>query len=404
MARPASGLSSAGKAFTIGIVAGEVSGDRLGAGLMQALAARLDQPRFIGVGGEAMRAAGLIPMAGIEQLGVNAFKEPLIKLPGLLRLLLRLRRRFLAQPPDLFIGVDFNEFNLLLEGMLKRVGVPTIHYVSPSVYAWRRRRIKRVARSVDLLLALYPFEPALYSTVDVAVTFVGHPLADAIPLDGGSAANQAAARSALGLTPLGSGRETLIALLPGSRAGEVERHIEVLLDAAAIIDQQLKGATFLVPCPQRALAVQVERALGVRWKNLRIRILPGSARQALTACDGTIIKAGTGTLEAMLLRRPMVVTYRLGALSYLLVRLLVHSEFVALPNVLAGRELVAERLQRQATPEKLAAALLQALDKTPAQEETLQAFSDLHRQLQKGADERAAEAAMTLIECGGSQP
>lgn len=366
---------------------------------MRSLAGRLERPRFIGIGGEAMRAAGLRPLAAFDLLAVNGFREPLVKLPSLLRLLLRLRRALLAEPIDLFIGVDFNVFNLLLEARLKRAGVPTVHYVSPSVYAWRPGRVKRIGRSADVLLALYPFEPALYAGAGVRVVFVGHPLADAIPLDGGSAANRQAARAALGLAQ----EQAVIALLPGSRVGEVRRHMDLLLEAAEIIDRRLGGAVFLAPCPAAALAAEVERRR-TRRPAVKLQILQGDARPALTACDGAIVKSGTGALEALLLRRPMAIMYRLGTLSYGLARLLVQARFVGLPNLLAGRRLVPELLQRQATPTALAAALLKELDKTPAQAETLAAFAALHEQLRRNANERAADAVTALLGGASRQP
>lgn len=379
--------------LTIGIVAGEASGDRLGAGLMGALSRRIDGVRFVGVGGEAMRSAGLEPLADMKALAVNGFTEPLIKLPSLARLLFGLRRRLLAERPAAFIGVDFNVFNLLLEGRLKRSGVPTVHYVSPSVYAWRRGRIRRIGRSADLLLALFPFEPAFYDGTGLKTAFVGHPLADAIGLGDAGGPSRHAARSALGIRK----GKRVIALLPGSRSGEIKQHIEVFLDAAALLDKRLGSAVFLIPCVRPDFVAHLERVTKAR-PQLDIRICPGDARQALTACDGAIVKSGTGTLEAMLLHRPMVVAYRLGRLSYALARQLVRTEFVALPNLLAGRELVPERLQDEATGEKLADALLNQLDKPALLAETQQAFSMLHRELRRDANERAADAVMELLE------
>ena len=378
--------------LTIGIVAGEASGDRLGAGLMRALSRRIDGVRFVGVGGEAMRSAGLESLADMDALAVNGFTEPLVKLPSLVRLLFGLRRSLLAERPAAFIGVDFNVFNLLLERRLKRSGVPTVHYVSPSVYAWRRGRVRRIGRSADLLLALFPFEPAYYRDTGLQVAFVGHPLADTIGLDDGGEGARNAARSALGVGE----SERVIALLPGSRAGEIERHVDVFLAAAALLADQLGGTAFLVPCARPDFMARLERSAAAR-PGLDVRICPGDARQALTACDGAIVKSGTGTLEAMLLRRPMVVAYRLGRLSYALARLLVRTEFVALPNLLAGRELVQERLQSDTTPEKLAEALRNQLDKPALQAETLQAFSMLHLELRRDANERAADAVMKLL-------
>ena len=377
---------------TIGIVAGEASGDRLGAGLMGALSRRIEGVRFVGVGGEAMRAAGLEPLANMDALAVNGFTEPLVRLPGLVRLLLDLRRRLLAERPAAFIGVDFNVFNLLLEGQLKRRGVPTVHYVSPSVYAWRRGRVRRIGRSADLLLALFPFEPAYYRNTGLEVAFIGHPLADAIGFDDSAAAYRSAARAALGIGEA----QRVIALLPGSRAGELKQHLGLFLDAAALLADRLGRATFLIPCARADFLPRLEHAARAR-PGLAIRICQGGARQALTACDGAIVKSGTATLEAMLLRRPMVVAYRLGRISYALARLLVRTEFVALPNLLAGRGLVPERLQGEATPEQLADALWNQLDKPAVQAETLEAFSMLHLELRRDADERAADAVMKLL-------
>ena len=378
--------------LTIGIVAGEASGDGLGAGLMRALSRRIDDVRFVGVGGEAMGSAGLESLADMDALAVNGFTEPLFKLPELARLLFDLRQRLLAERPAAFIGVDFNVFNLLLERQLKRSGVPTAHYVSPSVYAWRRGRVRRIGRAADLLLALFPFEPAYYEGADLKVAFVGHPLADAIGLEDGGEAGRSAARSALGL-----GQEMcVIALMPGSRAGEIKQHLDVFLTAAALLAGRMDGAAFLIPCVRPDFVPLVERAAEAR-PELDIRICHGGARQALTACDGAVVKSGTGTLEAMLLRRPMVVAYRLGAASHALARLLVRTEFVALPNLLAGRELVPERLQGEATPEKLADALQIQLDKPALLAETQQAFSMLHLELRRDANERAADAVMELL-------
>ena len=377
---------------TIGVVAGEPSGDLLGAGLMAALRARCHGVRFVGVGGEAMCAQGLEPLASMERLAVSGFGDPIVRLPDILAMLAMLRRRFLADPPDLFIGIDFNVFNLSLERMLKRRGIRTVHYVSPSVYAWRPGRIKRIGRSVDRLLVLFPFEKALYAGTDTEVVFVGHPLADAIGFEAGSAANRRAARRALGLPEGG----TVVAVLPGSRSGEIKRMLEPFLQAAELLRRAVPGTDFVIPCPRLAIAHAVERAV-LKWPRLPVLVHHGGARVPLTACDVALVKSGTGTLEAMLLRRPMVVSYRLGSLAWRLARRLVHTDFVGLPNILAGRALVPELLQDRATPEALAEKLLAELDKSHRRPEYLQAFSDLHQRLRKGANERAADAVAALL-------
>lgn len=379
-------------AATVGLLAGEASGDRLGAGLMRALRAARPELQFAGVGGEAMLAEGLAPLASMDGLAINGFKDPILKLPRLLRLLAGLRRQFLAEPPAVFVGVDFNQFNLRLERLLKRRGVPTVHYVSPSVYAWRPGRAQRIGQCADRLLALYPFEPALYQSVGLDVAFVGHPLADAIGFDAGDQAHRHQARQALGLPA----DAPVVALLPGSRMSELGLLLEPFLDAAALIRQALPDAFFVIPCPRPALALAVAAALAER-PGLPAKTHRGDARLALTASNAAIVKCGTGTLEAMLLRRPMVASYRLGPLAYRLARRLVHSQFVALPNILAGRALVPELLQDEATPAALAENLLAELDKSVRRADYLPAFGDLHASLRRNADQRAAQAVAELL-------
>lgn len=377
---------------TIGMLAGEASGDNLGAGLMGALKLRHGDLRFVGVGGSRMEAEGLEPLASMELLAVNGFKDPILKLPQLVRLLLDLRAFFIADPPAVFIGVDFNVFNLLLENLLKRRGIPTVHYVSPSVYAWRRGRVKRISRSADTLLALYPFEAEFYANTDVDVRFVGHPMADAIALDAGDAAQRHAARGELNAPKDGP----LIAILPGSRTSEVEHLLERFLEAATLIAARLDGVQFVVPCTRKSIEAQVLASLA-RRPSLVVTTYQGDARLALTACDAAIVKSGSSTLEAMLLRRPMVVSYRLGYWTALIARWMVRTEFVALPNILAGEQLVPELLQDAATPEGLAENLLEELDKAQRQPEYLARFEALHRQLKKDANERAADAVDAVL-------
>ena len=380
-------------AATVGLLAGEASGDRLGAGLMRALRTGRPDLQFIGIGGEAMLAQGLKPLASMDGLAINGFKDPILNLPRLARLLARLHRQLRAEPPAAFVGIDFNQFNLRLERLLKRRGVPTVHYVSPSVYAWRPGRAKRIGRCADRLLALYPFEPALYQSFGLDVVFVGHPLADAIDFDAGDEANRRRARQTLQLPQ----DAPVVALLPGSRASEVGLLLEPFLDAATRIGQALPDASFIIPCPAPPLAQAVAAALTKRpW--LPAKAHRSDARLALTACNAAIVKCGTGTLEAMLLRRPMVASYRLGRAAYGLARRLVRAKFVALPNILAGRSLVPELLQEQATPAALAENLLAELDKSVRRPEYLQAFGDLHASLRRNADQRAAQAVAELLE------
>ncbi len=374
------------------MLAGEASGDNLGAGLMAALQ-RLagTEIRFVGVGGERMLSLGLEPLASIDELQVNGFREPLQRLPSLLRLLRNLTRDLLAAEVDVFVGVDFNVFNFLLEGRLKRRGVKTAHYVSPSVYAWRSGRTRRVAKSADLLLCLYPFEPAFYVDTEVTAVYVGHPLADEIAPDEGGQAARLAARLDLGVAAEG----TVLAVLPGSRGSEVALMIERFLSAAERFAGEHDNVTVVIPCLRPALRERIEAALGTR-PDLDAVLYDGNARQALTAADVALVKSGTSTLEAMLLHRPMVVSYALGRISYQLARRLMRSPYVALPNILAQRELVPELLQDAATPEALAAALTSTWREARDSGANLSAFAALHDTLRQGADENAARAVLGL--------
>ncbi|MEQ9003323.1 MAG: lipid-A-disaccharide synthase, partial [Pseudomonadales bacterium] len=372
---------------TVAIVAGEASGDNLGSGLMAELRARCPDVRFIGIGGPNMEAQGLDSLVPMDALAVNGFVDPIRRLPALIRILRLLLARIRAERPAVLVGVDFNVFNLLLERRVRRSGIATVHYVSPSVYAWRRGRVRRIARAADMLLALYPFEPAFYSGTPVRAVFVGHPLADAIAPDAGSPAARLAARRALGLP----GDALVVALLPGSRLSEVRLMGTVFLEAARLLAAQRPDVRFVVPCLRPAIAAWLAEA-GTAYPDLALSAYEGNARQALTACDGALVKSGTSTLEAMLLRRPMVVSYRLGAVTYWIVRRMLRTPFVALPNILAGRRLVPELLQDAATPAALAAALVAELDKARAEPEYLAEFERLHLLLRRHADARAAEA------------
>ena len=377
----------------VGILAGEPSGDLLGAGLMQALRARVPNIRFRGVGGPQMLAQGLEPLAPIETFAMNGFVEPIQRFPSLLRVIRALRRAFLAERPDVFIGVDFNVFNLLLERLLKRRGIVTAHYVSPSVYAWRRGRVQRIGRAADLVLTLYPFEPPLYESAGVRAEFVGHPLADAIePID-----RTLSARAELGIPP----NRTTIALLPGSRMSEIAAHGRIFMQTAELLAQTLSRPLFVVPCVDDATAREVDR-IAREFASLDVRVLRGDSHRALAAADVALVKSGTGTLEAMLFGKPMVVTYRLGALSYRIVKALLRTPYVALPNILAGRRLVPELLQDDAQPERLARALLAELERARAGTHVTE-FKALHASLRRGANQRAAAAVLALIDQGKQQ-
>ncbi len=357
---------------------------------MHALRARVPDVRFRGVGGPLMLAAGLESLAPMSTFAMNGFVEPVKRFPRLLRVIRSLRASYLDDRPDVFVGVDFNVFNLLLERLLKRRGIVTAHYVSPSVYAWRRGRVKRIGRATDLVMTLYPFEPPLYASQGVRAEFVGHPLADSIePVD-----RTAAARAELGM----SNDQLVVALLPGSRMSELRAHAELFLQTAEIVEKTLerRDTVFLVPCVDERSRQAIE-ALAARFPTLTLRVLPTNAHLALAASDVALVKSGTGSLEAMLFGKPMVVTYRLGALSYAIVKALLRTPFVALPNILAGRRLVPELLQHAAQPQRLADALITELERGRAGKH-LTDFRMLHGSLRRGANQRAAEAVLKLID------
>ncbi len=392
-------------ALVVGIVAGESSGDALGAGLMLALQARHPNIRFVGIGGDAMLAAGLVSVRPMTDLNVNGFSEPIRRAPELLRIYKELVSKFKENSIHAFVGVDFNVFNLLLARGLKRAGFPTVHYVSPSVYAWRRGRIARLGRAVDLLLTLFPFEPPLYQGTSVTAVCVGHPMADAIePLSPVAALErQQQALSSFGL----AAEVTAVALLPGSRRSELALMLPAFLGAAKRIAHKEPDIHFLLPCPRPELEPMVAQAIAEQAPGIAITLVSSSARTALTACQVALVKSGTSTLEAMLLRRPMVVSYRLGKLTYRLVRQLLRTEYVALPNILAGRAVVPELMQDDATPQALAEAVLaqlhrhqiqgKALDKLAANADDLQEFERQHLSLRRDANRSAARAVSEYL-------
>jgi lipid-A-disaccharide synthase len=360
---------------------------------MRALKRRYPDARFLGIGGPAMATEGLEQLVSMDRLAVNGFVDPIRRLPDLLGIIRLLLRTYAEVGPDLFIGIDFNVFNLLLERRLKRRGIPTVHYVSPSVYAWRRGRVRRVARAANVLLTLFPFEPELYRHTRVNAVFVGHPLADAIADGDGDERARLIACRELGIDPGG----TPIAVLPGSRMSEIRMLGDRFLDAAQIVQHRLPGARFIVPCVRPQIAEWVAAAHKAR-PQLSLTSYQGNARVALTACKVALVKSGTSTLEAMLLGRPMVVSYRLGPVTYQLVRMLLRTPFVALPNILAGRALVPELLQNAATPERLADTLLAELDKSGVDPEYLSEFRRLGDILRRDANARAAEVVSRCLE------
>jgi lipid-A-disaccharide synthase len=377
----------------VAIVAGETSGDALGAALIGALRERLGPIEVLGVAGPAMRAAGCTALADAHELAVMGLIEPLRHLPRLLRLRWMLIDRITAWKPDVFIGIDSPAFNLGLAARFKARRIATVQYVSPQVWAWRPGRVRRIARCCDLVLCLLPFEPKFYRSHAVRAEFVGHPLADQIPL----VPDRAAARAALGL----DAQLPALALLPGSRLGEVQRLADPFIATAIELSRRRPGLQLIAPMANAAVRAEFERALAARpdAARLKLQILDGQARGALTAADAALVTSGTATLEALLCRCPMVVAYRVGVVTALLLRTLrlVRLPYFSLPNLLAGQALAPEFLQEAVTSGNLAGAIERALDDVARREYLQREFLKVHQSLRAGGAARAAEAVLQLL-------
>ncbi|MCW5621058.1 MAG: lipid-A-disaccharide synthase [Burkholderiales bacterium] len=380
--------------ITIGIVAGEASGDALAAALIEATRARFPHVRFAGIAGPRMEAAGCEAWYPLEKLAVRGFAEVIAHLPELFRIRGELRRRLLAERVPLFVGVDAPDFNLGLEEQLKARGIRTVQYVSPQVWAWRAHRIPQMRRSTDHVLCLFPFEAPFLEQHGVAASFVGHPLADQIP----EIPNRDLAREQFRLT----GVPNVIALLPGSRQSELEYMADLFVQTAQLIHRQLPAVHFLVPLQSRQTRLLFEQALHRHQaQDLQLTILFGHAQMAMTAADVVLLASGTATLEAALLKRSMVVTYRLSPATYAAIRRRGHRlPYVSLPNILAGRFVVPEILQDDATPEHLSQALLNQLADKLVRARQESVFLDLHRQLQQDTRVRLVEALLPLLGVG----
>ena len=376
----------------IALVAGELSGDLLGADLMAALRVRYPQARFSGIGGPGMIAQGLHSLVPLERLAVMGLVEVLRHLPELLRIRRQLIEHLRADPPQVLIGIDAPDFNLGVERRLRVHGIPTVHYVSPSVWAWRPWRVRKIARAVDLMLTLLPFEAAFYQDHGVPVCYVGHPLADTIPLhsDPRTARRQ--------LDPVVPDDAPIVALLPGSRSGEVSRLAPLFLETACWLQAQRPELRFLLPAATPRIYEQLAALQAAQAPCLPLTLVQGQARAIMAAADVVLLASGTATLEAMLLKRPMVVAYRVAPLTAWLARCLLRVNHFALPNLLAGSARVPEFIQGAATVENLGPAVLHWLDDASAVAQLRTLFGELHQQLQRGASERAAAAIVELLE------
>ena len=382
--------NGAGRRLRIALVAGEASGDVLGASLIQAIKIRHPDAEFFGIGGPKMIAAGLTSAYEQEKLAVRGAVEVLKHLPEILGI----RRGILAQlkawQPDVMVGIDAPDFNLPIERQLKRCGIPTVHYVSPTVWAWRRGRAQKIIASVNQLLCLFPFEPACYKGHAIEPVFIGHPLADEIPVE----IDRAQQRAALNL-PEGA---PLITLMPGSRQSELDFHAQLFIETANRLAVELPDAFFVVPLTTPATRDRFEAALHQYGAaGLRLRILFGHAREALSASDLALVCSGTATLEAALLRCPMIITYRVTALSAWIYRKMRYLPWVGLPNILLGRLLVPELLQEDATADKLAQAMLELWRAPARRAEMAREFGAIHQKLRQDSAARAADAVLSCI-------
>jgi lipid-A-disaccharide synthase len=377
------------------MVAGEASGDLLASHLMGALVARRPGLRFSGIGGPRMIAQGFESYAPMDKLGVRGYAEVFRHYREIVGIRRRVAERLLAERPAAFIGIDASDFNLDLARRLKDAGIPAMQYVSPAIWAWRGWRMKRVVRSVCHLMALFPFEPALYEKTGLRVTYVGHPLADLIPME----PDKTAARDELRV-PAG---KRVVALLPGSRRSELHYMADLFVKTARRLLQDLPDAHFVVPTASRATRELFQQSLrSNEATGLPLSLLFGHPHEALAAADVALVASGTATLEAALIKTPMVIAYRQSALSWMVMRRMGYLPYVGLPNILAGALLVPEFLQDQATPGALANALLELLHDTGAQRRQIAKFHEIHILLRQNTAQKAAEAVLGVIDAGRS--
>ena len=382
--------SASSRALRVAIVAGEASGDILGEALLRALRARVPSLQAEGIAGPRMQQQGCHSLYAMERLSVMGIMAILQRLPELLGVRKRLSRQWLQNKPDVFIGIDAPEFNLGLEQRLRAGDVPTVHFVSPSVWAWRKKRIFKIQRAVDLMLTLFPFEQQIYQQHQIPVAHVGHPLADQIALENPSTP----ARAALGIPA----DVPVLALLPGSRGSELKFLAMPFIQAAQRLQQQNLALRIVVPCASAARRAQFEQALLAAGGLQNLHLLDGQSQLAMCASDAILLASGTATLEAMLIKRPMVVAYRVSSFSYAIFKRLLTIGRFALPNLLAGKDLVPELIQDDCTADKLAVAVHLQLKASSEEKAQLKSeFSRIHEQLRGDAGARAADAVLAML-------
>ena len=376
------------KPLTVALVAGETSGDILGAGLIRALKKHHPNMQFVGIAGPQMQAEGCKAWYEMEELSVMGIVEVLGRLRRILAIRRDITKRLIDLKPDIFIGIDAPDFNLALEGKLKQVGIKTIHYVSPSVWAWKQKRVFKIKRNTNLILAFLPFEKAFYDKFDVPCRFIGHKMADDIPLE----PDQTAMRQQLGIPLDGQ----CLALLPGSRHAEVTLLSEPFLKAAQLLRDKLHDLHIIVPLVNSKRRAEFEQIKAEIAPELKLQLLDGHAREAMIASNAAILASGTVALECMLAKCPMVVGYKMKAFTFWLAKKLIKTAYVSLPNILAGKEIVPELLQHDCTPENIANHVLPFLESDNT--ELKATFLALHKQIRCNADEQAAQAVLDVLE------
>ncbi|TXZ06635.1 lipid-A-disaccharide synthase [Vibrio mimicus] len=372
----------------IGIVAGELSGDTLGEGFIKAVRARYPDAEFVGIGGPKMIALGCESLFDMEELAVMGLVEVLGRLPRLLKVKAELVKYFTSNPPDVFVGIDAPDFNLRLELSLKQVGIKTVHYVSPSVWAWRQNRIHGIAAATNLVLAFLPFEKAFYDKFNVPCEFIGHTLADSIPLE----SDKLAARQLLGLDE----QRRWLAVLPGSRGGEMKMLAEPFIATCQKLQAHYPELGFVVALVNAKRRAQFEEVWKQVAPELNFVLVDDTARNVITASDAVMLASGTVALECMLIKRPMVVGYRVNAFTAFLANRLLKTPYVSLPNILAGEELVKELLQDDCTVDNLYHEVSRLLDSD--NQDLMNKFTEMHQWIRKDADQQAAQAVLHLIQ------
>lgn len=376
--------------MNIGIVSGEISGDVLGAGLFNVLRQQYPFLTGVGIGGGELITAGFHSLYDIERLAVMGLVEPLRRLPELFKIRHALYQHFSQHRPDVFVGIDSPDFNLGLELKLKKIGIPVVHYVSPSVWAWRKKRIHKIAKATDLVLTLFPFEAAFYEQHNVPSCFVGHPLADLIPLQ----SDKLAARMALQLNP----EKTYVALLPGSRRNEIRFLAELFIETAQMCWARNSNIEFITSAANAERDREFKEHCQRLAPNLPIHFFESRSHEVMAAADVVLVTSGTATLETMLFKRPMVIAYRMANLTYQIARHLVKIPFIGLPNLLANEALVPEFIQDAAQPEALSQAIFEFLDHPEKMQALENKFLQIHEQLRCNANEKAAAAILNLIQ------